>query len=283
MRRAVFPPVSRFVDVPAFVLTGCLVACAKPSEPAPSRGRTPSSDSADLASSAKPPALTRTGPNDGASSKAVRPAAVELHSRLAEYVAAMQGDLEAVAEERRAQLDELALFVKSKRDAGEPAKLTFICTHNSRRSQLSQLWAAVAAAYFGVSGVETYSGGTESTAFNRRAVAALERAGFEISTTDAAAENPRYEVTYSPNGPTLQAFSKHYAEPPNPTEDFAAIMTCSEADKRCPAVVGAALRVPIPYVDPKESDDTPDEAATYDERTRQIAVEMFYLFSKASS
>src|SRR5690606_12318202 len=147
---------------------------------------------------------------------------------------------------------------------------------------LSQLWASVAAAHYGLTGVESYSGGTEATAFNPRAVAALERAGFEIDPRDES-DNPRYAVSYAAGGPVLEAFSKKYTDAPNPRQNFAAIMTCSDADKNCPTVEGAALRVPIPYVDPKQSDGSPEEAAAYDERARQIAIEMFYLFAKVTA
>jgi hypothetical protein len=131
-----------------------------------------------------------------------------------------------------------------------------------------------------VDGVETYSGGTEATAFNPRAVAALQRAGFRIETSEPEAENPRYTVSITENGPTLEAFSKRYMDPPNPTAGFAAIMTCSDADEACPFVRGADFRIAVPYVDPKVSDGTPEEAATYDERSRQIATEMLYVFSR---
>lgn len=43
------------------------------------------------------------------------------------------------------------------------------------------------------------------------------------------------------------------------------------------------LRLPIPYVDPKAADGTTEEAAVYDERTKQIATEMFYLMSQVES
>jgi arsenate reductase (thioredoxin) len=66
----------------------------------------------------------------------------------------------------------------------------------------------------------------------------------------------------------------------NPTENFAAIMTCSQADKNCPFIPGASLRIAIPYDDPKDFDGTPQEEAKYDERTRQIAREIFYAFSQ---
>ena len=231
------------------------------------------------ASSVEPTAEGRTSstPTD-----ADTPKTMELHPKLAETIAAIEGDITSIPAERRESLDALADFIVAKRSAGEPARLTFICTHNSRRSHMSQLWAAVAAAHFGITGVETFSGGTESTAFNPRAVAALQRAGFEISAAQPEAENPRYQVSYSPRGPTLEAFSKTYDEAPNPSEGFAAVMTCSQADQSCPFVKGAELRVAVPYVDPKESDGTPEEAATYDARSRQIAVEMLYVFSRVA-
>ena len=267
--------VSKFFDVTALAAAGCLVACETAADPVPAAVPNP-----------VPAAAPAAAPAAGSAKEADEPGdegVVELHPKLAEYIASLQDELGTVPEDRRKQLEKLALFIKTKRDSGEAAKITFICTHNSRRSHLSQLWAATAAAHFGLTGVETYSGGTESTAFNPRAVAALQRAGFEISAPPADAENPRYRVTYSPQGPTLEAFSKKYTESPNPTENFAAIMTCSQADKNCPTVDGAALRVPIPYEDPKDSDGTPEEAATYDARAKQIATEMFYLFSKVAS
>lgn len=260
------------------ILVGCTLGCAPSDKSQASTAAQEVDEAASTAPSegtpdpeASPPRAEDTEP------------ALQLHPELAKYVDGVEKELDTVPEDRRKQLEKLALFIKTKRDSGEPARLTFICTHNSRRSHMSQLWATVAAAHYGVSGVETFSGGTESTAFNPRAVAALQRAGFDISAADPDAENPRYEVTFSPAGSKLEAFSKKYSEPPNPSENFAAIMTCSQADKNCPTVEGAALRVPIPYVDPKESDGTPQEAATYDARARQIATEMFYLFSKVTA
>lgn len=203
-----------------------------------------------------------------------------LHDDLRAYVGTLVDQFDTIPEERRRELRKLALFIETKRSSGEPAKLIFICTHNSRRSHMGQLWSATAAAWYGVDGVGTFSGGTEATAFNPRAVAALERAGLEIEKPEGAGENPRYRVTYGPDGPVMEAFSKVYDDESNPQEGFAAVMTCAEADKNCPVVRGAALRVALPYVDPKEADDTPQEAERYDERARQIATEVFYLFSQ---
>ncbi len=184
----------------------------------------------------------------------------------------------AIEPERRALLDRIASFVSSARQGGEGARLTFICTHNSRRSQMGQLWAAAAAAHFGVEAVFTHSGGTEVTAFHPNAVAAMRRAGFALHASDG--ENPHYSVRYSAEAPAIDCFSKVYDDPRNPSRGFAAIMTCGEADEACPVVLGAALRVPLRYEDPKSADGTADEAAVYDERSMQIATEMLYLFSE---
>jgi len=183
--------------------------------------------------------------------------------------------VDAIPADRQTELRKVALFLRTKLSANEAARAVFICTHNSRRSHLAQLWAKVAASYYGHEAIETFSGGTEATAFNPRAVAALERAGFQIE--NPGGENPRYKVSYGPEAPVQEAFSKVYSETPNPKENFAAVMTCSQADKNCPTVFGATLRVALPYVDPKEADDTPAEASRYDERSLQIAQEMFFL------
>ena len=145
---------------------------------------------------------------------------------------------------------------------------------------MGQLWAAAAAAHSGIDGVETYSGGTEATAFNPRAGAALERAGFVID--QPGGDNPHCKATVDEDGPVIECFSKTYDDPFNPTKGFAAIMTCSEADEACPVVLGAALRAPIQYEDPKVADGTPEEAVAYDERCLQIATEMLYLFSRVA-
>ncbi len=201
-----------------------------------------------------------------------------MYPELSTYIESVVADMDAIPQERKNQLKKIALFVQTKKQSNEPANLTFICTHNSRRSHMSQIWAATAAAYYGIDGVNTYSGGTEATAFNPRAVAAIERTGFKVE--NPGGENPHYRVAYAEGAAQMECFSKKYDDPSNANENFAAVMTCSEADKNCPFIPGASLRVPIPYVDPKEADGTDQEAATYDERCKQIATEMFFIMSQ---
>jgi arsenate reductase (thioredoxin) len=191
--------------------------------------------------------------------------------------------IDDIPQARRDKLDQLAAFVRSRRSVGAAARLTFICTGNSRRSHLGQLWAAAAAHFYGIDSVETYSGGTEPSAFNPRTIAAVVRAGFVVEPPQQAGDNPHYRVTYAPDAPAIAAFSKRFDDASNPHTDFAAVMTCTEADQGCPFVPGAALRVSLPYDDPKIADDTPEEAQRYDERSQQIATEMLYLFAKVAA
>ncbi|MPR34305.1 protein-tyrosine-phosphatase [Cytophagaceae bacterium SJW1-29] len=184
-----------------------------------------------------------------------------------------------IPKDRQTVLTELRNYIAGKSARSEPVSLMFICTHNSRRSHLGQVWAQAAAAHYDIPGIRAFSGGTEATACNPRTVAALKRAGFVIIRSSEG-ENPTYKILFDEALPPVIAFSKVYDQHPNPDQSFAALMTCSHADENCPYIPGAEKRFAITYTDPKESDGTPAETSTYDARCRQIATEMKYLFSK---
>lgn len=202
---------------------------------------------------------------------------INFYAQLEEYIGEVLSSFDSIPAQRQKDLLELADFIRTKIHSGETVSLNFICTHNSRRSHLSQIWAGTAAAFFGLEGIKTYSGGTEATAFNPRAVAAIERAGFKV--TNPGGDNPHYLVSYAEGASTMECFSKTFDDTFNPGIDIIAVMTCSDADQNCPFIPGAILRSPIRYKDPKEADNSPEEAQRYDERCRQIAVEMFYLMT----
>ncbi len=201
-----------------------------------------------------------------------------LNKALENYINTLSGESEQISDERKTTLQGIARIVSEKINNDETALLTFICTHNSRRSLMGQIWAQTAAYYFSIPHVRSFSGGTEATAFNPLAVEAMKSTGFDI-TIQKAGDNPLYKVVFADDSEPLITFSKEYDHDKNPKEDFCAIMTCSEADHNCPFIPGASHRFPVTYDDPKEFDDTPDEKRAYTERVRQIAREMFYLFS----
>jgi len=202
-----------------------------------------------------------------------------INKELESFIIARVQEFDQIPGSRQEILEKVADYVKSKVEQSQPVRLVFICTHNSRRSHISQIWAQVAAYYYGVAHVETFSGGTEATAFNPNAVKAMQEAGLDITVTEHL-DNPLYAIKYAADAPVMTAYSKTYDEGENPTSDFAAIMTCSHADENCPFIPGASLRIPVTYEDPKNFDGTPEQDQAYAEKSRQIAREMFYLFSK---
>jgi arsenate reductase len=181
--------------------------------------------------------------------------------------------------ERQLVLHGLIEYIQSKVDAGQNTNLIFICTHNSRRSHLSQIWAQTAAYFYQLKNIYCYSGGTEVTALFPVVSETLINSGFQIATLSAD-KNPVYAIKYTENEPAIIGFSKTFDHKFNPQSDFAAIMTCSQADAGCPFIVGADKRFPVTYDDPKAFDNKPQQAAKYQERSNQIAAEMFYAFSQ---
>ncbi|WP_423782684.1 low molecular weight phosphatase family protein [Flavobacterium lindanitolerans] len=186
---------------------------------------------------------------------------------------------QSITVERKTVLQPLIDFIQDKKSSNEEIRLNLICTHNSRRSHLSQVWAQTAAAYYGIKNVFCYSGGTEATALFPMVAETLKHSGFRIQVI-ADGNNPVYAIKYSDNEHPVIGFSKTYDDAFNPESGFAAIMTCSQADGGCPFIAGAEKRIPITFEDPKAFDNTPEQAEKYQERSLQIATEMFYMFSQ---
>jgi arsenate reductase (thioredoxin) len=187
------------------------------------------------------------------------------------------GELEKneISDSRRKVLQPLVDYIQKKKDSGEPVLLNFICTHNSRRSQLAQVWAQVISAAFNIK-TECFSGGTEETAFHQNAIDSLQRAGFKIENFQD--KNPVVKLHFSDQSEPMQCYSKVYDNKENPSRAFAAVMTCAHADENCPFIPGAEARIPLDYMDPKEFDNSTIVKEKYDERRDQIGAEMIYVF-----
>ncbi len=188
-------------------------------------------------------------------------------------------DFDKIPGQRKELLGKISDYIISKQKQGKPVNLVYICTHNSRRSHFGQVWAHVAASYYGVNNVHSFSGGTEVTAFNINAINALKRIGFEVKALGAE-KNPTYHLFFGDNEEPITCFSKMYNDNKNPQKEFAAIMTCSEAEQNCPFIPEAELRISTTYEDPKAFDGTPQQDEKYSERCRQIALETLFVFSK---
>ena len=184
-----------------------------------------------------------------------------------------------ISAERKKTLQQLIDLIQDKTANNQEIRINFICTHNSRRSHLSQVWAQTMATYFNIKNVNCYSGGTEATALFPMVAETLKNQGFQIQKLSDTS-NPVYAIKFSENEHPVIGFSKSYEDSFNPASQFAAIMTCSQADGGCPFIAGAEKRVPITFEDPKAYDNTPQQAEKYAERSIQIATELFYIFSQ---
>lgn len=184
-----------------------------------------------------------------------------------------------ITEEQLSLLQPLINYMQLQLDQQAAIRLNFICTHNSRRSHLAQVWAQVAAAYYGIPAVECYSGGTEATALFPKIAETLTHQGFTLFRLSAG-ENPVYGMKYAADAAPIVGFSKRYDHPFNPTGGFAAIMTCTQADQGCPFIAGASKRISLPFEDPKATDGTATQDQVYLERSEEIAGALFYAFSQ---
>ena len=184
-----------------------------------------------------------------------------------------------IVDHRKDLLKPLRDYVVLKSKQKVEANLTFICTHNSRRSQLAQVWAKIISDYYGFT-VNSFSGGTEVTNCNSRTIASFERMGFKVK--NPGGENPHYELTYHEKRRPITVFSKTFDDASNPKNNFAAVMTCTNADENCPIISGAEKRISLPFEDPKIYDNSNQESEKYDERSTQIASEMKYIFNSRS-
>lgn len=187
-----------------------------------------------------------------------------------------------ILEERKVVLQPLIDFIQSKVSIGHKTRINFICTHNSRRSHLSQVWAQTMAFYFKIPNVFCYSGGTQTTALFPMIAETLKNTGFQLEMISKDT-NSIYSIKYAENEHPVIGFSKRLDDDFNPKSEFAAVMTCSQADGGCPFIAGAEKRIPITFEDPKIFDKTPLQAEKYNERNLQIATEMYYVFLQIKS
>jgi arsenate reductase len=182
-----------------------------------------------------------------------------------------------ILQERKEILQNLIDYIQTKVNLKETIRINFICTHNSRRSHLSQVWAQTMAFFFGIENVFCYSGGTEATALFPMAAKTLSNAGFELAILSEG-KNPVYAIKYAENEHPIIGFSKKLDDDFNPKSQFIAIMTCDAANEACPFVPGAEKRISMMFLDPKAFDNTPQQEEKYQERSLQIATELKYVF-----
>lgn len=182
-----------------------------------------------------------------------------------------------IDKERTDLLTKIASFISDELKASKKVNLNFICTHNSRRSQLCQVWASYATNYFNLKNIDSFSGGTAVTAFYRNTVKTLQEVGFIFEIIEFSHQNPVYKISYTNCNKPIVGFSKLYDDSHN-KKPFVAITTCSNAEENCPFISDAVERFHLPFIDPKSSDGTNLQAETYLNSNKQIAGEVYFIF-----
>ena len=179
---------------------------------------------------------------------------------------------------RKKELLKLIDYINNKINLDREININFICTHNSRRSIFSQIWAKVFSDYYGLQKVKTFSGGTESTFVSQNVIKTLSSYGFIVNKLDQK-KNSNYEITYSSNTNKILIFSKKYDEILNPKKNFVAVMTCLSAIENCPFISGSEKTISISYDDPKKYDNLNEPIKMYLNVSNQIAIDMNFVFS----
>ena len=181
---------------------------------------------------------------------------------------------------RRDRLDALAAHLRERYQVGMTLRVTVICTHNSRRSHLAQVWLAHWLATYRIP-AEIHSAGTEVTAVYPAIVSTLREADFDIRPADSSeTDNPRYLLRLAADGEPLSLYSKRLDDPALPAFDFTALLVCDGAAEACPVVAGAEARFVLPFRDPKWSDGTTEMAAAYRTASEEINESMKYLANR---
>ena len=200
-----------------------------------------------------------------------------LFSKIAETIETL--DIKTISKKRILILNDLTEHIQLRITQNKKVSLVFICTHNSRRSHLAQVWAQTIAHHFLIKNVFCFSAGTEATSVYPIVIETLKDCGFKVN-VKLDEDNPVYAIQFSDQRNPINCFSKTIEDKRNPKSEFCAVMTCAEANEYCPMVTGAEIRVPITYEDPKAFDNSPIQKEKYNERSIQIATEMYYVFSK---
>ncbi len=201
-----------------------------------------------------------------------------MKDKIKQYCTTLSASFELISMERKANLEQISTYVRNELMENKNANLVYVCTHNSRRSHFGQIWAQVAADFYGIKKINTFSAGTERTALHPNAIEALKELGFEVNADKKDEINPNYHVEYG-GEKEIVCYSKTIDEVGiNAKEKFIAIMTCSDAEENCPYIPQAELKIATTYEDPKKYDGTPIQLEKYLERSEQIARECLYVF-----
>jgi len=188
------------------------------------------------------------------------------------FLSRLEEQSKDISSARREDLDKLAAIITEDLVKGDSV-VKFICTHNSRRSQVAEFMLDVLSREYGLK-ITALSAGTEATAFEPRMVNAIKNQGFPLIEYGNK-PNPLY--IYRIKNDDLYYFSKRYDEQLIDYGESIIVTVCGDANENCPVIPGTLKRFHLGYEDPKKSDGSDHESETYKKKVLEIGSEILYL------
>lgn len=179
-------------------------------------------------------------------------------------------DVSQIKESRLKILDHIARQLVNVIQQDDEANVVFVCTHNSRRSQIAQVCLQLFLQELNIKNIGVFSCGTEKTHIPPQIFALFKRQGLEVRES----KNDSIEVFNQ-----IVLFSKTYEDDSLPKRSIA-IMVCDSASETCPFVPSFNQRISLEFRDPKQADGSPEEEKSYNKAWIKIATEMAYLVLK---
>ena len=193
----------------------------------------------------------------------------KVHDGIKEYILELKEN--SISKKRLKNLEKIINEINRYTIDKNYPKIIFICTHNSRRSQLAEIWAHTFNFVF-EKNIKVFSAGTVKDKFSSRLVSVLKEIGFKVKK-----KSNKFIFNFSENHNSIPMNSKLIDEI-YLKDNFITIMTCSNADKNCPVIPNALSRILLSYEDPKKFDFTNQETKKYKETSHKIALEFYYIF-----
>ncbi|NJN27464.1 MAG: hypothetical protein HC819_16570 [Cyclobacteriaceae bacterium] len=203
----------------------------------------------------------------------------KLYPILNEYIKDFPKEFRKIPEERRYRLNEMVYYLEEQEKNRNAWQLMFISSNQSTVGQMAQVWAKIAAYYFGLEKLQTFSGGLQAEPISVNTILALEKAGCIVYKNDLNGLNV-YQVKYAYNINPIILYPKKTDHVKNPANDFMAVFVNEHADMNMRNVRGTFNRLLLPYEDLSAYDGSAIDTRQYEESNRKMAVEMFYVFAQ---
>ena len=166
-------------------------------------------------------------------------------------------------QKRKKRLDNIASVINE--NLNKTRSIVFLCTHNSRRSQICEVWGKVFAEIYRKK-ININSAGAFKTVVHSQVYESIVKCGLVV---DNKKEIFFDKKKFKLNSKTIDSLTM---------KNFIAVMTCSNAEKSCPNDPRSIRNIKMFFNDPRIYDETDKMSREYLNTTIYIAEELNYIF-----